>query len=69
MLLVRPITLIINQILNTGIFPDKLKVAKIIPPVMIRNALALGEGHATCSQLAPKQFALIFDDVTFLANL
>ncbi len=30
MSLIRPITLIINQMLNTGIFPDKLKVAKII---------------------------------------
>ncbi len=27
----KPITLIINQILFTGIFPDKLKVAEIIP--------------------------------------
>jgi hypothetical protein len=26
-----PLTLIINQSLNTGIFPDKLKIAKIIP--------------------------------------
>ncbi len=31
MSLIRPITLIINQMLNTGIFSDKLKVAKIIP--------------------------------------
>ncbi len=31
MSLIRPITLIINQMLNTGIFPDKRKVAKIIP--------------------------------------
>ncbi len=29
--LINPITLIINQMLNTGIFPDKLKIAKIIP--------------------------------------
>ncbi len=29
--LIRPITLIINQMLNTGIFPDKRKVAKIMP--------------------------------------
>ena len=29
--LFRPITLIINQSLHTGIFPDKLKIAKIIP--------------------------------------
>ena len=26
-----PITLIINQSLNTGIFPDRLKIAKVIP--------------------------------------
>ncbi len=31
MTLVKPITLIINQMLNTGIFPDKLKIVKIIP--------------------------------------
>ncbi len=29
--LIKPITLIINQMLTTGIFPDKLKIAKIIP--------------------------------------
>ncbi len=29
--LTKPITLIINQMLNTGIFPDKLKIAKILP--------------------------------------
>ncbi len=29
--LIRPITIIINQMLNTGIFPDKLKLAKIMP--------------------------------------
>ena len=27
----KPITLTINQILATGIFPDKLKLAKVIP--------------------------------------
>jgi retron-type reverse transcriptase len=29
--LVKPITIIINQMLNNGIFPDKLKIAKIVP--------------------------------------
>ncbi len=29
--LVTPITLIINQMLSTGIFADKLKIGKIIP--------------------------------------
>ena len=28
----KPITLTINQMLATGIFPDKLKLAKVIPP-------------------------------------
>ena len=27
----KPITIIINLMLETGVFPDKLKVAKIIP--------------------------------------
>ena len=30
-LFIKPITLIINQTLNTGIFPEKLKIAKVIP--------------------------------------
>ena len=29
--LIKSLTLIINQILATGIFPDKLKIAKVIP--------------------------------------
>ncbi len=29
--IVKPITIIINQSLKTGIFPDKLKIAKVIP--------------------------------------
>ena len=27
----KPVTLIINQMLNTGIFPDNLKITKIVP--------------------------------------
>ena len=30
-LLLRPLTLIINQSLTTGIFPDQLKIAKVLP--------------------------------------
>ena len=29
--ILKPLTLIINQIINTGVFPNKLKIAKIIP--------------------------------------
>ncbi len=28
---IKPLTIIINQMINTGIFPDKLKIAKIVP--------------------------------------
>ena len=29
--IIKPLLLLINQVLNTGIFPDKLKIAKVIP--------------------------------------
>ena len=29
--ILKPLTLIINQIINTGVFPNKLKIAKITP--------------------------------------
>ena len=29
--IIKPLTLLINQVLHTGIFPDKLKIAKVIP--------------------------------------
>ncbi len=39
-------------------------VSHVSLPVMIRNVLALGVGHATSCQLAPKQFTLIINGVT-----
>ena len=29
--IIKPLTLLINQVFNTGIFPDRLKLAKVIP--------------------------------------
>ena len=31
LILYTPITLLVNQSLKTGIFPDRMKIAKIIP--------------------------------------
>ena len=39
--LVRPLTLIINQSLKTGIFPEKLKVWKVIPLYKKDNKLIM----------------------------
>ena len=29
--LCKPLTIIVNQMLTTGIFPEKLKIAKVVP--------------------------------------
>ena len=29
--IIKPLTIVINHVLNNGIFPDKLKIAKVVP--------------------------------------
>ncbi len=35
--IIKPLTVIINQMLTTGIFPEKLKIAKMIPVSKKKN--------------------------------
>ncbi len=61
--LAKPITLIINQMLNTGIFPDKLKIAKIIP-IYKKDDETLFTNYTSIS-LLPTIFK-IFEKVIFM---
>ena len=51
-LLSKPLTLIINQSLAMGIFPDKLKIAKVIP-IHKKNDIHLMENYHPISILPP----------------
>ena len=60
--IVKPITLIINQSLNTGIFPSKLKVAKVIP-IFKKGNKKLLENYRPISILP--SLSKIFEKVVF----
>ena len=60
--IIKPITLIINQSLNTGVFPSKLKIAKVIPVYKKGNKLSL-ENYRPISLLP--SISKIFEKVVF----
>ncbi len=60
--LINPVTLIINQMLTTGIFPDKLKIAKIIP-LHIKDDETLFTNYRAISLLPA--LSKIFEKVIF----
>ncbi len=60
--LAKPITLIINHMLNTGIFPAKLKIAKIIP-IYKKDDETLFTNYRTISLLPT--ISKIFENVIF----
>ena len=61
-ILCEPITLIINQSLSTGIFPDKLKTAKVIP-LFKKNDAQLLDNYRPISLLPA--ISKIFESVVF----
>jgi hypothetical protein len=60
--LVNPLTLTINQALNTGIFPDKLKIAKVIP-LFKKNDPTLLDNYRPISVLPA--ISKVFEKVIF----
>ena len=49
--ILKPLTLIINQIINTGVFPNKLKIAKKITPVFKKDDRTLFTNYRPISLL------------------
>ena len=71
-ILAKPLSLTINQSLNTGIFPDQLKIAKILP-IHKKDSAHLLENYRPISLLPviSKIFEkVVFDQLTafFMAN-
>ncbi len=60
--LIKPITLIINQMLTTGIFTDKFKITKIIP-INKKDKVTLFTNYRTISLLPA--LSKIFEMVIF----
>ena len=60
--LVRPLTLIINQSLNTGILPDKFKITKIIP-IHKKDDIHLVNNYRTISLLP--SISKLFEKVVY----
>ena len=60
--IIKPITLIINQSLNTGVFPSKLKIAKVIPVYKKGNKILL-ENYRPISLLP--SLSKIYEKIVF----
>ena len=61
--LLKPLTLVINQSLNTGIFPDKLKIANVIPLFRKSDASVI-DNYRPISLLS--SISKLFEKVVFL---
>ena len=64
--LISPLTLIINQSLVTGIFPDKVKIAKVLP-LFKKDDHTLMDNYRPISLLT--SISKLFEKVVFLSYM
>ena len=62
--IINTLTMLINQVLNAGIFPDKLKIAKVIPILHMKGDPSLFENYRPISLLP--SISKVLEKIIFL---
>ena len=56
--IIKPLTIVINQVLNNGIFPDKLNIAKVVP-IFKKGDSALTNNYRLISPVISKVIEIL----------